>query len=202
VWLVRADGAAAPRRGRTGGAGADDSVRPPVAAAESALTVVDTAPPRPLFASLSVEAPPEAQVSLDGRAVSKGEWSSDSLSPGRHVIRGLLPSLEGCPTAQDVRTIQLDSGESERLSLRLAPCGELQFDMRPAVRARYTLTATRGQVQRAGAIPLTEPLVLPQGVYRLVVQASLCQEYRDDSVRVTAAGTGPMRPVRFTLYCD
>jgi hypothetical protein len=116
------------------------------------------------------------------------------------VVRGLLPSLEGCPTALEVRTVELQAGQVAQLPLRLAPCGELQLDVRPAVRARYTLTAARGPVQRSGTIPLTEPLVLPQGLYRLVVQANLCTEYRDDSVRVVAAG-GVERRV-LTLICE
>jgi serine/threonine-protein kinase len=203
LWLVRSDGAAATRARLTGGetTAAPDSARAPVPAAESALTVVDTAQPLPVFSSLDVEAPPGSTVSVDGRTVARGPWRSDSIPPGRHVVRGLLPSLEGCPTSLDVRTIDLKAGQATQLPLRLAPCGELQLDVRPAVRARYTLTAVRGPVQRSGTIPLTEPLVLPQGLYRLVVQANLCTEFRDDSVRVTAAG-GPVRPVVLTLFCD
>jgi serine/threonine-protein kinase len=202
LWLARSDGAAATRARLSGRAAAvPDSARAPVPAAESALTVLDTAPPLPLLGSVVVDAPPGATVSLDGRTVARGPWRSDSVPPGRHVVRGLLPSLEGCPTSLDVRTIDLKAGQSTPAPLRLAPCGELQLDVRPAVRARYTLTAVRGPVQRSGTIPLTEPLVLPQGIYRLIVQANLCTEFRDDSVRVTAAG-GPVRPVVLTLFCD
>lgn len=53
-------------------------------------------------------------------------------------------------------------------------------------------------MRREGTLPLTEPLVLPEGWYQLVVQVALCAKY-DDSVRV-GAGTPTRLPIR--LICD
>jgi serine/threonine-protein kinase len=204
AWLTFSDGASATRERLRGGAVPPvvDSGRPTLPAAESARTIVaDTLPPAPLVGGLTVVAPPGARVEVDGRLVplSRGTWRSDSVTPGPHVVRGTLRSLIGCPAARDSQRVDLVAGTSEQLTLRLARCGELELRVDSA-RARYAVTPLRvpGEVRR-GELPLAAPLILPEGWYRLAVEASLCAPF-NDSVRVAPGRSA--KPLRIRLICD
>ncbi|MGZ8375862.1 MAG: serine/threonine-protein kinase [Gemmatirosa sp.] len=160
--------------------------------ADSLLTV-------PSVALLTVDAPPTATVSVDGTTLPRAAWRGDSIAPGRHVLRGTVRSLDGCPTAVDRQTVDLTAGEQRTVQLRPTPCGELTIAVGRPARAQFAVTPKRGNVGgQQGTLPLAAPLVLPEGWYQVRVQAALCAPY-DDSVRVT--GTTPAR-VRLNLICD
>ncbi len=200
AWLALSDGAANTRaRLAPGVAARVDTAAPPVVPADSlpGAAVDSMRPLVPTVATLDIEAPAGTAVSVDGRKLPAGTLRVDSIPPGTHVVRGILRSLDGCASATDVRKVELLPGEIETGPLRPVPCGELSLDVRPS-RARYTLAPSRGGPSREGALPLAAPLVLAEGWYRVVVQASLCAEYRD-SVRV-GAGTMSRLPIR--LICD
>ena len=174
---------------------------------DSALAIasIDTAPalgadstfPVSVPSRLTVVAPSGATIALDGGLPVAAPWHVDSLPAGRHQLRGALPSLPGCPTASDNRTIELAPGEQRSVRLRLLPCGELSLDVSPTP-ASFTLTPPRGSARRY-QLPLDAPLVLPEGVYRVRVEARTCAPFENDSVRVTSAPTTTR--LRVPLIC-
>jgi serine/threonine-protein kinase len=200
-WLYLSDGGATTRARLA--PGALPRVDSSVVAAPAPDTLaggggfVDSMLTVPSVATLIVDAPPTATVSVDGTTLPRSAWDGDSVKPGRHVVRGSVRSLDGCPTAIDRQTVDLAAGEQRTVQLRPTPCGELSLDVRPT-RARFAITPKRGGAAREGALPLGAPLVLPEGWYQLAVEASLCAPY-NDSVRVAAA-----RPTRIPirLICD
>jgi hypothetical protein len=46
---------------------------------------------------------------------------------------------------------------------------------------------------REGTLPLSERLVLPEGLYRLTVRRPLCAEYSVDSVQVEPGASATLR---------
>ena len=155
---------------------------------------------------LAVAAPPEARVSLDGVELSvrtaSGTWASDSLPPGRHVVRAVVSAIPGCPTATVSEAVEVAAGRRRAVRLEPLGCGRVTFDVRPTP-ARFVLTPVGARVRavergREGMLPLAEPLLLPAGEYRLQISARACAEY-DERLRVEA-GEGIQRE-RIPLIC-
>jgi serine/threonine-protein kinase len=201
VWLALSDSGAETRaRLAPGGAPRADSAFAQAPAPDTlAAGFTDSLLTVPTVALLTVDAPPTATVSVDGTTLPRAAWNGDSIAPGRHVIRGTVRALDGCPTAVDRQTIDLAAGEQRTVQLRPTPCGELSIAVGKPPRAQFTVTPKRGSVgAQQGILPLAGPLVLPEGWYQVRVQATLCAAY-DDSVRV--AGGAPAR-VAINLICD
>jgi serine/threonine-protein kinase len=177
---------------------APDSAVPLIASSD---TVVERPPSAVLAAGLTILAPADARLALDGTELAgdSGRWESDSLQPGRHVVRALVPAIVGCPTASVSQALVLTAGERRIARLQPIGCGRVALDVRPTP-ARFTLTAVGGRERaREGTLPLDEPLLLPAGEYRLQISARACAPY-DERLRVEA-GEGVHRE-RIPLYCS
>ncbi|HEU4628690.1 MAG TPA: serine/threonine-protein kinase [Gemmatimonadaceae bacterium] len=180
---------------------ADSLVASDSAAADSAARPA-APPPAPTRGHLAVSTPDEARVYLDDRLRGTGSWESE-LRPGRYVVRAVIPDApEGCTTARKEQMVVLAAGE--RRSVRLAPvgCGRLAIAVRvgdrpiePARGAMYNLTG--GGLERRGAVPVAEPLVLPAGDYQLQITAPQCSAF-DGRIHI-AAGATTAPPIR--LLC-
>jgi serine/threonine-protein kinase len=197
-WFALSEGGQATRARLAPGAVRPIDTVAAVVAPDTALTARgDSVRVTPAPATLAVVAPPNAFVQLDGQTAIRGEsgWRWDSLQPGPHVVRASLPnSLPGCPTAQERQPLTLRAGEQRTVRLRLlGPCGELGLNVSPTP-ARFVLTPFRaGVTVREGTLPLSERLVLPEGLYRLTVRRPLCAEYSVDSVQVEPGASATLR---------
>jgi hypothetical protein len=186
-------------RGSTGVADATPAPVPtPPAGAPPLATATTTAPPVPLPAirALFVTAPARAAILVDGREVGRGPtWRSATVPPGRHVVAARLDPMAGCSSTTDSVVITL--ADSGLRSVRLAPraCGRIDLEITPAA-ARWTLSLD-GHAPRTGTSLVAQPLVVPEGRWRLQVQAPGCATF-DDFVPVSAGET-VKQPVR--LLC-
>jgi hypothetical protein len=93
--------------------------------------------------------------------------------------------------------VNLARGDHRKLQLRPTPCGSIALDDVRPLPAHYTLSREGGGFHADGPVSATS-LVVPEGAYRLIVEARDCAKY-DDSLHVQAAST-PIRP-RVRLYC-
>lgn len=170
-----------------------DSLAAPSDSASVDSTAHPAAPPPPSRGHLAVSAPEEARVTLDGRFKGTGSWESE-LRPGRYVVSVVIPdAITGCATARKEQTVVLTAGE--RRSVRLTPvgCGRLAIAVRegerPIERGRGAMYSLTGQgVERRGAVPIGDPLVLPAGEYELRITAPQCTEF-NGPIRITAGAT-------------
>ncbi|HUO51087.1 MAG TPA: hypothetical protein VMT93_01090, partial [Gemmatimonadaceae bacterium] len=127
---------------------------------------------------LRVKAPEKADVTVDGVAVGSGNWRSDSLSAGAHVVVATLPSVPGCASARQEWKGKVGTTGTTTANLTPRACGYLTLDAQPK-NARYELIALPGGGEAgSGGIKLPSPLVLPSGPYRLSVSAPYCAEFR------------------------
>jgi eukaryotic-like serine/threonine-protein kinase len=167
---------------------ADPTGRPAPARRESLLVR------RP---SLVVRAPDNASLSVDGRRVSTGPWRSDSLAPGRHRIRAVVPAVEGCPTAEASETISLSAG-SRVVTLNPRGCGQLKLDAKPAG-ATYTVRSGRWS-DGPRAVPEGQVIVVPFGDVQVTVEAPRCAPY-SGTHQVGPRNVEDARYVRAHLVC-
>jgi hypothetical protein len=116
----------------------------------------------PALGTLELGAPPEAALTVDGASVGRGSWVSDSVAPGRHLIRAVLPAVPGCVSADSALSIDLAPGERKVVRLRPVRCGRLLVDDVSPAPARFVLRAVRGAFERDGTVPFPAPLVVPR----------------------------------------
>jgi hypothetical protein len=172
------------------------------AAADSAAA--DSAPPPPRPAALTLLAPAEARLYLDRREVGTGRWDGRGLSPGRYVARAELADAAGCPTAQAEEPVTLGAGVSRTVRFSLVPCGQLLLDvsiegrrLTPDRSGRFVVQGVRAT--RSGTVPMSAPLLLPAGAYRVTVGGvPRCAEFGADSVSVVP---GQRAVLRVALLC-
>ncbi|HEY0780396.1 MAG TPA: hypothetical protein VGD56_20740, partial [Gemmatirosa sp.] len=150
--------------------------------------------------TLSVSVPGDAEVFLDGDPVGRGPWRSGTVSPGRYTIRASLGGLPGCSSADTVVTVDVAPGARRAVTLEPIPCGRLMLEFAATSTPHYTLVRAGGGATRQGVLPLSEPLILPDGTYRLTVEASACASYSDDRLPVVA-GTTRREPLH-KLLCQ
>ncbi|MGH7664586.1 MAG: protein kinase domain-containing protein [Gemmatimonadaceae bacterium] len=166
-------------------------------AGRNARDSVAMAPPP---AVLSVRTPPNAAVTVNGAAVDAGSWSSDSLPPGEYTVVASVDAIGGCPSARRRAVRTLGDTGSVRVDMNPRGCGRLEVTS-VTRDARYRLMPLSSDVdQREGALPLREPLVLPEGVYRLRVTAPYCAEYTFNQLRVRSSEA--TQRIRVPLICD
>lgn len=175
----------ASQRASAGVAGSRDGSAPPV----------DAGPPLPPV--LDVIAPLAAQVTVNGVAVGKGKWRTDTLGAGTFVVAAQLDSQPNCPSTRREQRVTL--GETGVQQLRLSPraCGQLRLDIRPEG-ATYDLRSYAGDRPIRGQAPTRGILTLPIGNYRMVVESRFCAPYRTE-VRVTPE---TQSSARVRLICD
>jgi hypothetical protein len=178
------------------------SVSAPPPAVDTAAARRDTLPAptaAPALGTLELGAPPEAALTVDGASVGRGSWVSDSVAPGRHLIRAVLPAVPGCVSADSALSIDLAPGERKVVRLRPVRCGRLLVDDVSPAPARFVLRAVRGAFERDGTVPFPAPLVVPEGEYTLTVGVPGCVEFND---RVRVVGNGALqRAARIRLIC-
>ena len=151
---------------------------------ESAPPVVVAPPPRPM---VTVVAPAEATVSVNGLEVGKGRWVSDSLLPGQYVVSASVRSYNRCASARDVDTLYVRETGDTTVTLRPRPCGYLALTSTPEV-ADFSVMTPSGSSVKTGLLPLPDSMMLPAGPYKLRVRARFCSDY-NDSVRIESGQT-------------
>jgi hypothetical protein len=138
-------------------------------------------------------------VYVAGKLVGRGSYRSDALGAGRYLVRASLGALPGCASADTTAAVDLAPGARRTVSLQPVACGRLLLEFTAANAAHYTLVPVpaRGPA-REGVLPLAQPLVLPDGTYRLTVQASACATF-EDTLPVVA---GRVRRAAGRLICE
>jgi eukaryotic-like serine/threonine-protein kinase len=151
-----------------------------------------TAPLRPTVGTISVKAPPDAQISLGDRAIDFGDTRIDSLAPGSYTIRAELPAaMEGCGEARKTMPVRVTAGSVTNVTLTPKLCGTLSINViarrnnQNVVQTTwYSLQPEGGEVPRE--VVLTPgPKVVTVGKYRLRVNMATCNPY-DDFIEILA----------------
>ena len=150
---------------------------------------------------LSVDVPPGAQLVVNGDTVATDDWESDSLPAGTYQIAASIRTVAGCSSAQVQQTTTLPDTGMVRVRLTPRKCGSITIDARmndgrQVEGATYTIHSSAGDPPRRGRLPLTSPLMLPEGRYRLEVLKPQCTPY-DGTFNVSSNGRPDV--VRFTL---
>ena len=136
-------------------------------------------------------------MTVNGVAVSKGKWRTDTLPAGTFVIVAALDSQPNCPSTRDEQRVTL--AETGLKQVRLSPraCGELRLDIKPDG-ATYTLKSYGNDRTIRGQTPTRNVLILPIGNYQMNVESRFCAAYRTE-VRVTPE---TLSSARVRLICD
>ncbi len=139
---------------------------------------IDTSIPAPLSAAprLQIFVPADAQISLDGRSLGRGDWRTDNAPIGSHWIVASVASLPGCATARDSERVSLARGGVSAVHLAPQACAMLTFNADSAAGGARFALSTAGHATVTGVIP-SPSLVLPVGNYQLRVSKPLCAEY-------------------------
>ena len=148
---------------------------------------------------IGVVVPNGVEVYLDGDLVSHGPWRRATVPVGRHIVRASLGVLPGCSSADTAVAIDVAPGSARVISLDPVPCGRLMLEFSAPAAPHYTLSPLQGGPAREGMLPLAQPLVLPDGKYKLVVEARACARY-EDTIPVVA-GTIRREPRR-RMLCE
>jgi eukaryotic-like serine/threonine-protein kinase len=169
--------------------------------AESALMTMP-ADTTELFAApgvLTVRAPAEATLRVNGRRVGQGTWRSDTMPPDDYTVTATVPSVQPCPTATVVARVTLEESEVRSVPLTPQPCAPLTLDIRPReASASYVLQGPNG-ISLRGKTPRDTALVLPVGRYSIRVEAPYCAPFSD--TLVVPVGTRARRE-RILLICE
>jgi len=136
---------------------------------------------------LRVTATAGSSVTVDGQLVGIGSWRSDTVLVGRHEVKASLPSVGDCASASETQIVNVTRGDRVPVRLSPQPCGFLSLNVRP-LPATFRLTTESGHVAAEGSLPLGKPIVLPEGNYRLTVEARACAPFID-TVRVQRGDT-------------
>jgi hypothetical protein len=149
---------------------------------------------------LSIDVPSDARLVVNDDTVATGDWETDSLPAGTYRISASVSAVPGCSSAQVQQTTTLDTGIT-RVRLTPRKCGSITIDARmndgrQVEGATYTIHSRAGDPPRKGRLPLSGPLLLPEGSYRLEVLKPQCTPY-DGTFNVSSSSRGDV--VRFTL---
>jgi len=155
---------------------------------------------RPTKPTLVVNVPEGANLAVNGAPVTpnQGNWSADTLPPGDYTVAATVNGVRGCPTLRAEETVTLAASQLDTVTLNPRNCGLLELAI-VQDGATYTLSSFAGDRPRKGTTPVTGPLLLPAGTYRLLVEKKYCAQYTNTSVQVRSE-----RPTRLyaKLYCD
>jgi len=144
--------------------------------------------PRPQFGGLRIIAPQEADVTIDGTNVGKGEVIRDSLVPKQYLIRAEITSFPGCLSNRVNRFVRVDAGPPLVLTLNPRGCGTLAFR---AAGTRldgsrvegftiwYSVQLENGEITKEEPLPLRGPLVLEAGRWTLRLSMTRCVPYTE-----------------------
>jgi serine/threonine-protein kinase len=154
-------------------------------------TTGTTRPPRSVFGSLRVTAPPDARVTLNDSLIGRGNVSTDSLRPGEYLLVAEVPAFEGCTVNRITRPTRVEAGRIQSVVLNVVRCGTVRFgdvsartipDNKP-IEGRgifFTFEPDSGSGPPEGRLPLSSPIVLRPGKWTLILQMAGCSPYRED----------------------
>ena len=174
IWmLTRNDDVTPPAQGQT-----TTKTGPAVPAGGSPTPGVPQ-PPTPR--QLVIDAPRGAVVKVNDIEVAKGDWRTDTLSPGVYSLTAAVDTkIENCPTSSVKRTATIRDTGIVRVSLTPRGCGMLNIQAAPKG-AKYEISAAGKNY--TGTVQSGSPVVLPQGTHRLVVRSPRCTEF-NGSVKI------------------
>ncbi len=167
--------------------------------------------PHPTLGGLRINAPADAQITLQGTALGSqtlgsGNVRRDSLPPGDYVVRAEIPSFDGCLENRVTRMIRVEAGTP--LSINMAPraCGTLTFAARGSLKDGtavdgmiwYSLQRDGGDIGKDVLLPLEAPLVLPAGRWTLRIKMASCAPY---SEQIDLAPGEAKNLATILLYC-
>ncbi|MFN2398672.1 MAG: hypothetical protein ABR543_08575 [Gemmatimonadaceae bacterium] len=140
-------------------------------------------------------------VALNGVAVGRGSWRSDSVEPGAYVVTAQVTSISGCAADRQVtRVVMPARAVTSRVTLSPKGCGRFMLNAQPA-RGHYALLpiGVRGAAELRGQLSdKAVTLVVPAGDYRLTVSAPYCADFRGD----VTIERGKERSERVRLICQ
>jgi hypothetical protein len=147
---------------------------------------------------LIVNVPREATVSVNGVAIGSGPFTIDTLSAGTYQISAAVTGARGCPSLREEATAMLTGTAVDTVTLNPRNCGTLELNVSPDG-ATYTLQPLGNERARTGTLPLKDPLLLPAGAYRIMVEHKFCAQYTNPRLRISA---GQVTRERAKLLCD
>jgi len=157
-----------------------------------------TARPGATKPRLIINVPKEAAVSIDGTAIGTGPFTLDTLAPGTYQVAASVAGARGCSSLREEATAMLTGTAVDTVTLNPRNCGTLELNVTPDG-ATYTLQPLGNDRSRTGTLPLKEPLLLPAGAYRIMVEHKFCAQYTNPRLRITAE---KVTKERARLICD
>ena len=156
----------------------DSAARDSIAAAAektSAHLATKKPPRRPYDHVLRIAGPADATINVDGAIVGRGTWHSDSISAGTHHVIVSLNAPAACTSAQDAKDVKVAPTGTTTVQFSPKRCGSFTLDASPTG-GRYVLSNGDREVV-SGVVPVTSPVIVPEGTYALRVSAKYCADY-------------------------
>ncbi|HLB10769.1 MAG TPA: serine/threonine-protein kinase [Gemmatimonadaceae bacterium] len=124
---------------------------------------------------LRVVGPADATITVDGALVGRGTWHSESIASGAHHVVVALNAPAACASAQDAKDVRV--GETGTTTVQFAPrrCGAFSLDAAPSG-SRFVISVGGHEVA-SGTVPLSAPVLVPEGSYALHVSSKYCADY-------------------------
>jgi eukaryotic-like serine/threonine-protein kinase len=171
-----------------------------VAATRAGGKPVVVAPPRPGATKprLIINVPREAAVSINGLAIGSGPFTLDTLTAGTYQVSAAVTGARGCSSLREEATAMLTGTAVDTVTLNPRNCGTLELNVSPDG-ATYTLQPLGNERARTGTLPLRDPLLLPAGAYRIMIEHKFCAQYTNPRLRISAA---QVTRERARLICD
>ncbi len=135
---------------------------------------------------VTIEAPANATLALNGRRVTAG--TPTVVSPGQPVRIGgrIADAPQGCRTAATDTTVTLSAGETRTVKLALRGCGNVTIDASPKP-AVITIVSADDGVQFAVRADTAASLLIPIGRYSYSATLAGYHDFRDGEFTVRAA---------------
>ncbi|MFN8581814.1 MAG: serine/threonine-protein kinase [Gemmatimonadaceae bacterium] len=146
---------------------------------------------------LSVTAPPEAHILVNGVAVGDGRWRADTLKPGDITVGATIDARSRAVNRlTSSRRCDWCAGVARELVTPRA-CGSVTIEGQPAG-ANYTIVSTENASRREGTLPPSRGIVLPVGPYRFTALKPRCAQYEQEF----SLGSGETIRIAFRMICE
>jgi hypothetical protein len=145
---------------------------------------------------LRVIGPADATINVDGAVVGRGTWHSENITTGVHHVVVSFNAPAACGSAHDTKDVRVSESGTTTVQLSPRRCGTFTLDAAPTG-GRYVLSSGGHEVT-SGAVPVTSPVLVPEGTYALRVSAKYCADY-SGSVTIS---TGSTAHERVRLICQ
>lgn len=147
---------------------------------------------------LIINVPKEAAVTVNGVGIGSGPFTLDTLPAGTYQVAAAVPGTRGCSSLREEATAMLTGTAVDTVTLNPRNCGTLDLNVSPDG-ATYTLQPLGNDRSRTGTLPLKEPLLLPAGAYRIMIEHKFCAQYTNPRLRISA---DRVTKERARLICD